>query len=78
MPLGVIFVLDESSAFGLREGFRFLFRLKGEDGFVVINRHDDCMNGRAFRVRSRRCFNVEGHCLSPLRFGSKGTTRRTQ
>jgi hypothetical protein len=41
MPLGVIFVPGEPSAFGLREGFRFLFRLKREDGFVVIDRHDD-------------------------------------
>jgi hypothetical protein len=60
-PIGILFVLGESGALGLRERLRLLLRFKGENGFVVIDRRDDCMNDRTFRIFSRRYFNAEGH-----------------
>ena len=40
-PLGMFSALHEPSEFDVREALRILFGLKGEDGLVVIDGHND-------------------------------------
>jgi hypothetical protein len=65
--------LHEPSEFDVREALRILFGLKGEDGLVVIDGHNDSVRYCPCRILPRCYFNAEGHPLSrALRQASHG------
>jgi hypothetical protein len=57
--LAFLRVIRESCAFGLREALRGPSGLKADDGLVVIDGNNDCVNCGACRIGSRCYFNVE-------------------
>src|SRR5580693_2478572 len=72
-PLGMFSALHEPSEFDVREALRILFGLKGEDGLVVIDGHNDSVRYCPCRILPRCYFNAEGHPLSrALRQASHG------
>jgi hypothetical protein len=56
--------LHEPSEFDVREALRILIGLKGEDGLVVIDGHNDSVRYCPCRILPRYYFNAEGHPLS--------------